>query len=122
MNRKIMLAVASIIFMGIVLIFSAEMDDTTFKFAIAFFGSILLVMLVATVLQLSAEYDKVKTEKIKAERNKIDRTYEVDWIEFESFGRQALALQTMKSFIAETEIGRQIEFTVDEILEEVNNR
>lgn len=101
-TKKILLAIASIVFMVVILICSRNADLITRRFGIAFFGTILGVTLMAISLEIAADLEALKVEKWKAQRAaRIHHYYEIDRDSFNAVAQKAIADGTMVSIIKE---------------------
>ena len=100
--QKFILGAAAIAFMVVVLIISRNFDESTRKFGIVFFGSVICVLLAALGMDIAAEVQALQLEKWKAKRAaRIHHYYEIDRDSFNTVAKKALADDTMRAFIKE---------------------
>ena len=93
----------------------------TIIFGAAMVAFVLASLILYFALDGAARLIQARNERYLNERH-VDRRYRIERNEFEELGNAAIRNQRMKSFITETSTGRVIEFTVDEILQEVKER
>lgn len=90
------------------------------------FGIVMLGFVLSCLFLLLLVEGVIRLNQILLDRNRQDRNihryYEVDKTEFEIIAQEAIARQKMKSFVMQTQLDRNIEVSVDEILEEVKER
>ena len=93
----------------------------TMLFGIAMVAFVIAVIGLYFLIEAVVRFLDTKHQRYIDER-KIHRRYEVDRNEFAELGNAAIRQQRMLSFIAETNSGRTVEVTVDDILKEIKER
>lgn len=90
-------------------------------FGIAMVSFVLATIVLFFIIEGATKFLNARNERDRL-KHRAERTYKVERTDFEELATAALRHQRMLSFETETSTGRIVEFTVDEILEELKER
>ncbi len=100
--KKLIIAIAGIVFCASILISSKNDDFITRRVAIIVFGSILLVLTTAIALEIAAEIEKYRLRRLMVKsRSGVRRYYETNPDTFQYIAQRAYNDNRLKGIIEE---------------------